>query len=531
MNKFFFYLCVLLVCSVGRVYATAEGYDEFSSKPQTMPCMEWLGKLEAERHQLMHSMRWDIYGKVRDLSQEISATIVGKYGISDVPATAEERERILNSIDRTREIFVAQPNMMTKMYLSYGEPIEKGNELSEVRLKKIAQEKGSDWQTFRSHLAVVSMADGVSWLLKKDRTASINDLKTDRLVLDIQSIHTQKNKEDLNRLVSTLSSQAREGIVQTLAKFKRNTRGMYAPLLGTPIYHHVVTQERQAAIQRAFKQIVTEATLDDEEPLLFLKLTEGVRDVQTDLSLALIFAKKGEQLLSSFWQERFITKEKGSNANASALMALRWLIPSGVLEGREFLSTLEREYSALDTIFFEQIKEAINVLKALWFKKVQEKEELDQHHGIVIDPKEIPEPLKKQVFAFLWGIIDAQDSTVGQLGFVAYVLQTLEEGELERRAWEKLITHQHVGVDELHHASQTLEGLGIKDLEIEALRVLTRNKAARSDHLYYATKAFNRLKRSDLEIEAWTKLKKHPAVRPDEKKEADEAIKRLKVKG
>jgi hypothetical protein len=81
-----------------------------------MAALAWIQHLEDERDKA------DIdgnYAGFKKLTDEISATIAGKYGISERSATQEEQIAIIHSITRTRHRFMGQRNMLHDRYLGY----------------------------------------------------------------------------------------------------------------------------------------------------------------------------------------------------------------------------------------------------------------------------------------------------------------------------------------------------------------------------------------------------------------------------
>jgi len=160
VKKIFSYIIVLLVWSVGVVYTPATA--SVDDKPDAMSCMDWLQDLETRRDLAAQRVIDDPHEQnLADLTQKIVATIAGKYGISSTPATPQEREKILRSIDKNRQLSPTMPNMMAE-YLGY----EEDSTLSEDQLRRIAQEKGIDFQVFQGHLAAIAVADGAIFSLK-----------------------------------------------------------------------------------------------------------------------------------------------------------------------------------------------------------------------------------------------------------------------------------------------------------------------------------------------------------------------------
>ncbi len=219
MNKFLSYITVLLVWSVGCAYAA---YD----KPANVSCMDWLQELETKRDavslQVIRDRSWDLHRQNQlDLIREISATIAGKYGISSTPATPQEREKILRSIDRTRQAYASISDSMTVVYHP---DKDRGGELSEDRLRQIAQKKGIDWGVFQRHLAAIAVADGASFSLKVRGTAA-DSLTVKTVTENILFTHCPEYEEDLNRLLRTLSDTEKETLVQTLTRVAKTKTG------------------------------------------------------------------------------------------------------------------------------------------------------------------------------------------------------------------------------------------------------------------------------------------------------------------
>lgn len=459
--------------SMETAIADAETFASYFSlrKPSEIPAMLWLQDLERKRDEIPYYTGIEAYKAYRAVTREISATLGGKYGISSVPATPLQQQIILDSIDKTRLFFMAQPNMITTMYLSYGEPVAREKELTESRLKHLAKATGTNWEVFQRHLAAISMADGISWVYKRVRDAPFGSLQPEHLLQDIQSLHTKEHHQNLRRLISPLSPQLRDDMMQMIQKIGRNERCRFPNCLGSPDFHEFVIEERQVEVGRVFSQIMKAPKLEEEEPLLVLKLSDWIMYVQSDFSLALVFARQGEWFTSQFWQEKFEKKTDIGpigNLDAHLLKALKLLIPNGVLEGRDFLTQLEREYAAFSADFFKRVQGAIKVLQAVWLKKVPSKEELDQYPEKFTQPEEVPDVLRKLAYHYLEGILNADDEVVDQLRFTASIAELLKEEELAVKIWKKNINHPKANIKDWHYSILDLATLGRRDLFQEA---------------------------------------------------------------
>lgn len=155
------------------------------SKRITVDALVWLRDREEKREVALHHKQQDC---LEALTKEISATLGGKYGISDRPATEEERQIMLQSIVKTRREFKNKLNIINDFYFSYDQPTCWGkvdNDLS-----------------FSSHMAVVAAADGLSWgLLNYEGNRSVE--LTKRLVVNLAESRDQPALvEALNPAVS-----------------------------------------------------------------------------------------------------------------------------------------------------------------------------------------------------------------------------------------------------------------------------------------------------------------------------------------
>ncbi|RZI45516.1 sel1 repeat family protein [Candidatus Finniella inopinata] len=113
-------------------------------KPLSMAALAWLEQLEDERDQADIAGNFDGFKKITD---EISATIGGKYGLSERSATPEEELLIIYSITRTRHRFMGQRNMLNDRYLGYDRA------QTTIRLQTDAR--------FNSHMAAVLAIDAM----------------------------------------------------------------------------------------------------------------------------------------------------------------------------------------------------------------------------------------------------------------------------------------------------------------------------------------------------------------------------------
>ena len=88
-------------------------------KKSSMAALDWIQHLEDERDKADQVANFSAFKAITD---EISATIAGKYGISERSATQEEQIAIIHSITRTRHRFMGQRNMVHDRFLIMTDP-------------------------------------------------------------------------------------------------------------------------------------------------------------------------------------------------------------------------------------------------------------------------------------------------------------------------------------------------------------------------------------------------------------------------
>jgi len=93
--------------------ASAQGAYDALCKPDNTATIEWLGILEKQRD-ATHDPK--VFLKI---SYEISATLAGKYGLRETPATPEERRQMIASIVRTRNDCPLMPTILSEMYFKH----------------------------------------------------------------------------------------------------------------------------------------------------------------------------------------------------------------------------------------------------------------------------------------------------------------------------------------------------------------------------------------------------------------------------
>lgn len=91
----------------------------YYDKPASLTALEWVQCLENERDLAEINSNFEIFKRA---TNEISATIGGKYGISERRATQEEEIILIHSIIRTRHKFINQRNIIYDRYLNYDLP-------------------------------------------------------------------------------------------------------------------------------------------------------------------------------------------------------------------------------------------------------------------------------------------------------------------------------------------------------------------------------------------------------------------------
>jgi len=254
--------------------------------------MDWLQDLETRRDLAAQRVIDDPHEQnLADLTQKIVATIAGKYGISSTPATPQEREKILRSIDKNRQLSPTMPNMMAE-YLGY----EEDSTLSEDQLRRIAQEKGIDFQVFQSHLAAIAVADGASFSLK---VPGAGPLTVEDATKNILFTHDEDYKEGLNRLLGTLPDAEKETLIQTLTRVAKTKTG---PPLESDGFQKALADPIKTEIQKAFMILLDG---DNRGKQLFLKICGRLGLGNADLCLDVISAKKagGPEGILSTWEK------------------------------------------------------------------------------------------------------------------------------------------------------------------------------------------------------------------------------------
>ena len=242
MKKNFFYLCVLFIWSVVGACATS------SDKPSAISCMDWLEQLETKRNELLQQPKdqksWD---ELIVCTKEISATIGGKYGISSTPATPDEREKIIRSIHRTRQMNPLEQNL-TSQYLGYDTTNEP--DLSQTSLRKIADRTQTNPEVLQSHFAAIAVVDGASFSSAEVDEFHANmyydPLDSENIKLSVLLIHNDACKDNFNRMLGPIfHSEGYFPLIQTLKKMVANTPDVpLSTFLQSEAYERIHTYKR-----------------------------------------------------------------------------------------------------------------------------------------------------------------------------------------------------------------------------------------------------------------------------------------------
>ena len=121
-------------------------HESSFQKPRSMAAMPWLQSLEVKRDQAEKNRHSRI---LEGLTREISATLAGKYGLSDRQATDEERLMMLGSVIKTRKLFQDTQEILDTFYFGY-DPSSCWGKV------------GKD-QTFTTHMGVIAATDYLSF--------------------------------------------------------------------------------------------------------------------------------------------------------------------------------------------------------------------------------------------------------------------------------------------------------------------------------------------------------------------------------
>lgn len=92
------------------------GGGVFSEKPPTLSALSWVQRLETQRDQAEKGGDQKTF---KNLTDEISATLAGKYGLASRRATPEEEALILHSMTRTRCGLRHEDQLIYTRYLGY----------------------------------------------------------------------------------------------------------------------------------------------------------------------------------------------------------------------------------------------------------------------------------------------------------------------------------------------------------------------------------------------------------------------------
>lgn len=85
-------------------------------KPRNMGALDWLKSLERKRDE---TQKIPQTRGCEDITREISATLAGKYGIEDRPATDKEKMAMLASVIRTRGLFKDKCEILDDFYFGH----------------------------------------------------------------------------------------------------------------------------------------------------------------------------------------------------------------------------------------------------------------------------------------------------------------------------------------------------------------------------------------------------------------------------
>ncbi|RZI45956.1 hypothetical protein [Candidatus Finniella inopinata] len=265
MKKYLLYIMVLLVGTVGGVYAGP--YD----KPDNMSCMDHLEGLERKRFELLKELTdklkdqssasafassgasaydphsasaaaapcsasaaaaaapYDDGDELSKITLEISQTIGGKYGLSDREATPAEREKILKSIYRTRQLKIDNPQWRD-IYISYRYSLPGLSNSSS--LMEIAAHLKIGLETLKSHLVAVDFADCACFSLAGRPSVTISSLGVEALVDNMMSLQqiSYYDKAGILKRLAVLPDPQKKTLIEELEKIAK-AEGKIEPVL------------------------------------------------------------------------------------------------------------------------------------------------------------------------------------------------------------------------------------------------------------------------------------------------------------
>ncbi|RZI45819.1 tetratricopeptide repeat protein [Candidatus Finniella inopinata] len=450
MKKNFFYLCVLFVWSVGGAYAAAAASDASAAleKPQNMSCMAWLEQLETKRDKLLQQVKdKESCKELYKCADEISATIGGKYGISSTPATEQERETIIRSIHRTRQMIPSSLNLMA-VYL--GEHTYSTGVLSEDLLLEIAKGTQTDPELLRSHLAAIAVVDGASFSLKAGDRLYLPNIKPNILL-----IHHDEWKDDLEWLLGPIFESAKrpplvETLIQTLTKVAKTKDAPLNTFLESEAYKEFIKGEEEYVNTS------------------FFEFCHSLNETSHHLSA---YERKCLQILARL-------KIGTAEQNLKLISTIEVNITGDI---EKYVVDIEgKPDSVLVGLLYVNAGKKLEKPES-WIKAVCEK--------ILNDP-------------------GAGHYTL--IKFLQAVKQLkIQDGSLVKRIGEKLLKLKDLRPDDLMIAAIALKELGNPDLELEAWQKLIGYHNVPVRQLTDAAVAFNRLDKNDLALTAWNRAIEH----------------------
>ncbi|RZI45860.1 hypothetical protein [Candidatus Finniella inopinata] len=533
MKKVFLHLFILVVWSVGGAYASSENDAPVAlEKPGEMSCMVWLGDLEGRRDAIVNQLanirdwsdegREELQDELNNISYEISRTIGGRYGISDTPATTEEREKILSSIHRTRQFDIAVPNAMYT-YLSYKE-VEKQDPLylSKASLEKIAKKISANVNVLESHLAAIAVADGASFSLKVPHA----NMDMNTVVENILFTHDEEDAEDLNRLLDTLPASEKHTLIQTLMKVTQDSKTYPFVVKDLPVQQKVRDQLVENN-KETFLKFLHPETGDDGntiDPDIFplkicARLKVGIAELYWDVCS---LYNESDDILEGAWR----------NLASSTEATL-----ADLLDAADGLKELGKSDLALDAwqkviehrdVSAESLRDAIRQVRELAgtdkSKKAQDlsikvlETQINHPDATVEDLKEIVtafENLKRpdMVLQARAKIIEHPDANPTDLTEHVKYFQKIGEVNLEIRALEKIRDYKNRDISDLKKVAKELERLKNTDSAAKAWEMIINHKhAPQTQDLKEAAQALERLKKPDLAIQALKKIINKPYI-------------------
>jgi hypothetical protein len=214
-------------------------------KPEHLPALEWLRKLEKSRDNA--KARQDFVG-YEVLTRQVSATLAGQYGLGTRSATPEQTQQIMASVRRTRDHYVGLQDPLGSLYFSYDRvACRRKMQTDPVFAVHMAHVIAADAIRYKAQLPTPADGEAFSKILATEGQSAdpVTPVFIRSVTQTAMDLHTAVDQKIVQGSMSRLTPRVWKTVVESAALYARIQSELAVPALNASIFYNDIILEKE----------------------------------------------------------------------------------------------------------------------------------------------------------------------------------------------------------------------------------------------------------------------------------------------